>query len=116
MRSTGDRKGDRVDAHRTEFGRYATVLVLATGAALDVPDGFRAAVRQVARLLPGGEWFRRLTETFAAIQDVSDSEITADTARQAVDYLLHAIPERRAPVQVAGVRRRRGRWGCCWMI
>jgi hypothetical protein len=82
-----------IDAHRTEFGRYATVLVLATGAAVDVPDDFRAAVRQVARLLPGGEWFRRLTETFAAIQDVSDSEITADTARQAVDYLLHAIPE-----------------------
>jgi hypothetical protein len=82
-----------VDAHRTEFGRYATVLVLATGAAVDVPDGFRAAVRQVARLLPGGEWFRRLTETFAGIQDVSDSEITADTARQAVDFLLHALPD-----------------------
>lgn len=82
-----------IDAHRSEFGRYATVLVLATGAAVDVPDGFRALVRQVARLLPGGEWFRRLTETFAAIQDVSNSEITADTARQAVDFLLHALPE-----------------------
>lgn len=82
-----------IDAHRTEFGRYATVLVLATGAAVDVPDGFRAAVRQVARLLPGGEWFRRLTETFAGIQDVSNSEITADTAREAVDFLLHGIPE-----------------------
>ena len=82
-----------VDAHRTEFGRYVTVLVLATGAAVAVPDGFRAAVRQVGRLLPGGEWFRRLTETFAAIQDVSDSEITADSARQAVGFLLHALPE-----------------------
>ncbi|WP_420125278.1 hypothetical protein [Longimicrobium sp.] len=82
-----------VDAHRTEFGRYATVLVLATGASEDVPEGFRTAVRQVARLLPGGEWFRRLAETFAAIDDVSGSEITADTARQAVDFLLHAIPE-----------------------
>jgi hypothetical protein len=82
-----------IDAHRTEFGRYATVLVLATGAAVDVPDGFLAAVRQVARLLPGGEWSRRLAETFAGIHDVSDSEITADTARQAVDFLLHAIPE-----------------------
>jgi hypothetical protein len=82
-----------IDAHRTEFGRYATVLVLATGAAVSVPDGFRTAVRQVARLLPGGEWFRRLTETFAGIQDVSNSEITADSARQAVDFLLHAMPE-----------------------
>lgn len=85
--------GNDIDAHRTEFGRYATVLVLATGAALNVPEGFRAAVRQVARLLPGGEWARRLAETFAGIQDVSDSEITADTARQAVDFLLHALPE-----------------------
>jgi hypothetical protein len=50
-------------------------------------------VRQVARLLPGGEWFNRVTETFAAIQDVSNSEITADTARQAVDFLLHGLPE-----------------------
>jgi hypothetical protein len=82
-----------VDAHRTEFGRYATVLVLATGAAVDVPDGFRAAVRQVVRLLPGGAWARGLAETLAAIQDVSDSEITADTARDAVDFLLHAIPD-----------------------
>jgi hypothetical protein len=82
-----------IDAHRTEFGRYATVLVLATGAAVDVPEGFRAAVRQVARLLPGGEWFRRLAETFAAIQDVSASEITADTARQAVDFLMQALPD-----------------------
>jgi hypothetical protein len=82
-----------IDAHRTEFGRYATVLVLATGAAVSVPDGFRMAVRQVARLLPGGEWFRRLTESFAGIQDVSNSEITAESARQAVDFLLHARPE-----------------------
>jgi hypothetical protein len=82
-----------VDAHRTEFGRYATVLVLATEGAVEVPDGFRAAVRQVGRLLPGGEWFRHLTETFAGIQDVYASEITAGTARQAVDFLLHGIPE-----------------------
>lgn len=82
-----------VDAHRTEFGRYATVLVLATGAAVDVPDGFRAAVRQVARLLPGGAWARRLAETFAALVDVSDTEITADTARQAVDFLMQALPD-----------------------
>jgi hypothetical protein len=82
-----------IDAHRTEFGRYATVLVLATGSALDVPEGFRAAVRQVARLLPGSEWARRLAETFAALVDVSDTEITANTARQAVDFLMQALPD-----------------------
>jgi hypothetical protein len=81
------------DAHLSEFGRYATVLVLATGAAVGVPDPFRAVVRQVADLRPGGAWATRLAETLAGIQDVADAEITADTARQAVEYLMQALPD-----------------------
>jgi hypothetical protein len=82
-----------VDAGLSEFGRYAAVLVLATGAALDVPDAFRKVVHQVVRLRPGGQWFRRLAGTLAVLQDRAGGEITADTARQAVDFLLHALPE-----------------------
>jgi hypothetical protein len=82
-----------VSARLSEFARFALVLVLATGAAVDVPDEFRDLVRQVAQLRPGGPWATGLAATFAAIQDVSDAEITADSARQAVDFLLHGIPE-----------------------
>jgi hypothetical protein len=117
--STNDPSG-----YLSEFCRYAKVLVLATGAAMDIPDRFRAAVREVARLLPSEEWARRLSETFAAIEELSAvemakrrrwgtplnnvrrtprcrstrsrTEITADTARQAVKALLSGLPE---PVQ-----------------
>lgn len=82
-----------VDGRLSEFGRYVAVLVLATDAAVGVPDAFRAAVRKLARLRPDGEWARRLAATFAVIQGVSDAELTADSARQAVDFLLQSIPE-----------------------
>lgn len=82
-----------VDACLSEFGRYVTVLVLATAAVLDVPDPFRQVVRQVERLRPGGKWFQELTATFAGIQHAADGEIAADTARQALDVLLAALPE-----------------------
>ncbi len=82
-----------VDAGLSEFGRYATVLVLATGAALDVPDGFRQVVHQVVRLRPGGEWYRRLGETFAGIQDLAAGEVAAGMVVEAVDFILVALPE-----------------------
>lgn len=91
--------GGGLDAHvdlnasLSEFGRYASVLVLATQGAVGVPRSFRRLVRQVARLRPAGEWALRLGATFTAIQDVSDAEITAVDARHAVDFLVHALPE-----------------------
>jgi hypothetical protein len=82
-----------VDARLSEFARLAGVLVLATAGAVDVPEGFRDLVRQVARLRQGGAWATDLAQTFARIQGISETEIHADTARQAVDFLLHDIPQ-----------------------
>jgi hypothetical protein len=82
-----------LDGRLDEFTRSALVLVLATAAAVDVPEEFRDLVRLLTHFRPGGSWATRLASTFHAIEDVSDAELTADSARQAVDLLLHGIPE-----------------------
>lgn len=69
------------------------MLVRATKADQDAPEAFGAAVRQVARLAPGGEWFRQLAASLAAIQDVANGEITAGRAREALEALLRPLPE-----------------------
>ncbi|HEX6037776.1 hypothetical protein, partial [Longimicrobium sp.] len=87
----GDLTPDKdLDGRLSEFARFAAVLVLAASAA-DVPDDFRNLVRQLTPLRQGEAWAQRLAETFAALQDVSDSEITAETAQQALEHLLHEI-------------------------
>lgn len=90
----GLRPDNDVNAQLTAFGRYASVLTLATEAAAHVPEGFRDAVRQVAPLLPGAAWFLRTEEAFDHLKDVQESELNAHWAREAVDVLVHAIPER----------------------
>lgn len=85
--------GNDMDAHLSAINRYARMLVLATAAAVGVPKTFAALVRQAARLRGGSDWSRRLTETCAAIRAISDTEVTANDARQAIAFLLHGIPE-----------------------
>lgn len=82
-----------LDGRLDEFTRCALVLVLATAAAADLPEDFRDVVRPLTHFRPGGSWAARLASTFHAIEDVSDAELSAESARQAVDLLLHGIPE-----------------------
>lgn len=63
-----------VDSRLSEFGRYVTMLVLATASALDVPDDFRQMVHQAVRLRPGGAWYRCLGETIAGIHDAAGGQ------------------------------------------
>lgn len=82
-----------VEARLSEFGRYVTVLVRATAAALDLPEAFGSAVRQVGHLVPGGEWFGQLSTSFASILDVAGGLMNVEAARDAMHALVRELPE-----------------------
>lgn len=58
-----------------------------------MPEGLGEAVRQVAQLLPCGEWFGKLSATLATVEDVAGGVMNAEAACDAVHSLLRELPE-----------------------
>lgn len=77
---------EEFNGHLDEFVRYATMLALAAASA-NLPAEHRLRVRQVEQLLV--TWAPEL----AGILGVIDGLFMASTARNALDILVHDIPE-----------------------
>lgn len=79
------------DVELSLFVRYVSVLLPATEA-LPVPDSFKHLVRQLAPLVAGQPWERKLSATLDALSAHARAEDSAGLAMDFVDVVLHDLP------------------------